>query len=58
MRNIVVNAVFNPLIFWGLAALSAENRPNFFGFNTSIPGPLASEVLKGFGAVKSEELNR
>ena len=39
-------------------AISAESRPNFFGFNTSIPGPLASEVLKGFGAVKSEELNR
>jgi ankyrin repeat protein len=39
-------------------AISAESRPNFFGFDTSIPGPSASEVLKGFGAVKSEELNR
>ena len=39
-------------------AISAEKRPNFFGFDTSIPGPSASEVLKGFGAVKSEELNR
>ena len=39
-------------------AIIAENRPNFFGFDTSIPGPSASEVLKGFGAVKSEELNR
>ena len=39
-------------------AIIAENRPNFFGFETSIPGPAASEVLKGFAAVKSEELNR
>jgi len=31
----------------------AENRPNFFGFDLSIPGPLTSEVLLKFGATSS-----
>ncbi|MEX0965296.1 MAG: ankyrin repeat domain-containing protein [Pseudohongiellaceae bacterium] len=35
-------------------ALRAESRPNFFGFNTSILGPSASEVLKALGAMQSQ----
>jgi len=36
-------------------AVAAESRGSFFGFNTSVPGPAASEVLKEFGAVRSEQ---
>ena len=34
-------------------ALDAEARPNFFGFDTAVPGPPASAVLREFGAVES-----
>ncbi len=34
-------------------AVAAESRGSFFGFNTSVPGPPASEVLKEFSAVRS-----
>jgi ankyrin repeat protein len=36
-------------------AVAAESRGSFFGFNTSVPGPTASEVLKGFSAVRSSQ---
>jgi len=36
-------------------AVAAESRPNFFGFDTSVPGPSASEVLKEFGAIHSNQ---
>lgn len=35
-------------------AITAENRQNPLGFNTSVPGPTASEVLNEFAAVQSE----
>ena len=35
-------------------AIAAAARPNFFGFNTSVPGPTAREVLEEFGAVRSQ----
>ncbi len=35
-------------------AILSESRPNFFGFDTSIPGPSASEILKEFGGVQSQ----
>lgn len=34
-------------------ALAAESRPNFFGFDTAVPGPTASEVLRALGATRS-----
>lgn len=37
-------------------ATAAESRPNFFGFDTSVPGQTATEVLMGFGAVRSNQL--
>ena len=37
-------------------ANAAEARPNFFGFDLSIPGATASEVLIEFGAVSSDGL--
>jgi len=39
-------------------AIAAEARPNFFGFNTSVPGASASEVLAEHGAVRSSQLQR
>ena len=35
-------------------AVVAEGRTSFFGFDLSVPGPTAREVLEGFGAVRSE----
>ena len=37
-------------------AIAAEGRPNFFGFDTTIPGPSAREVLEEFGALRAEQL--
>ncbi|MDD9895950.1 MAG: ankyrin repeat domain-containing protein [Gammaproteobacteria bacterium] len=37
-------------------ALASARRPNFFGFDTSIPGQSASEVLLEFGAKTSDQL--
>lgn len=38
--------------------IAAESRPNFFGFDTAIPGPSAREVLDSLGAVRSAALRR
>ena len=35
-------------------AVIAEQRISFFGFDLSVPGPSAREVLEEFGAVRSE----
>jgi len=35
-------------------ALRAESRPHPLGFDTTIPGPLTSDVLRGFGAKRSD----
>lgn len=35
-------------------AVVAEGRTSFFGFDLSVPGPSAREILEGFGAVRSE----
>jgi len=37
-------------------AVASEARPNFFGFDLSIPGQTASEVLREFGAKTSDQL--
>ena len=37
-------------------ALAAERRPNFFGFDLSVPGASASDVLKEYGGVNSSDL--
>ena len=37
-------------------ALRAERRPNFFGFDLSVPGSSASDVLQEFGGVSSSAL--
>ena len=37
-------------------AIAAEGRPNFFGFDTTIPGLSAREVLEEFGALRAEQL--
>ncbi|NKB33892.1 MAG: hypothetical protein GKR91_12410 [Pseudomonadales bacterium] len=37
-------------------ATASERRPNFFGFDTSVPGQTATEVLLEFGALRSNQL--
>ena len=37
-------------------ALAAERRPNFFGFDLSVPGSSPSEVLRGYGGVNASDL--
>ena len=44
MRNIVVNAVFKPLIFWGLAVLSAESLAAEIEYEFS--GDLSDSLLQ------------